>query len=142
MGDFNNSKEMVPIKGLVCVVESEKAYGILTKDKIIAELDPGSVTSYEHIKDRFSGKLVWIPKSQVKDAKYVQDNTFPNLLIAFKSKYNPVLIPYKTGLEISMPKWLAENNGFIPSSKSKESNSNYPNVNSNNSNDDSNLTGW
>lgn len=118
MSGFNNDgKKMIPITGLICIVESEKAYGVLTHETIISTIDPASVQTFDHVKQRFDNKISWIPKSQVKDVKLEESNLFPNLVIKFKSKVNPAMTPYKTSISFDMPKWLAEEKGFVGENK-------------------------
>ena len=111
MRSSNNKKAR--IVNLVCVAETEKSYGVLPQDVVMTNVDPKTITHRDHLKNRFEGLLMWLPKSQLSNVKMYSSDIFPNLKVSYPSKFNQNLFPYKTQIDADIPEWLATEKKLI-----------------------------
>jgi hypothetical protein len=121
MGMSSQRQTSVDVNGLICIAESEKSYGLMTKSAALQNCAAtDQITNYREAKAIADQIIFWLPKSQVGNVQLTDSLFFPNLKINFSSKSNPNLIPYKTEMSCRLPEWLAKEKGLVDTNSEGE----------------------
>ena len=98
------AREMELIEGLMCVQDTQKAWGVIFTNKIAEHINPAMAKTGKEVKDVLFTKLIWIPKSRAELVDYTDITLFPVKI--YPSAYSPVH-PLSSVMKLKVEKWLA-----------------------------------
>ena len=115
------------IKDVIIVAETEKAYGVISKDVISGRVNPSQVTSVKEVKEATYTDVQWLAKKMITDVKIEPCDIFPLMAQNYVSKYNKDIVVYKTSMSCSAPLFVLKDKA-IPYTVNGEEHNNTANT--------------